>query len=82
MSHFSLGNVSTTIVPMSDRWEKELEVNGKRYTAVLLRRPFREGLEVYVECGGTVISVPELGLGEAALLEKLRLLIEEHLRKE
>jgi hypothetical protein len=63
---------------MSEQWERELVVNGERYTAVFLRRPFREGLEVYVECNGTVISVPELGLGEAALLEKVRQLIEEH----
>lgn len=61
------------------RWDRELEVEGKFYTAVFFRRPFREGLEVYVECEGTTLSVPELGLGEAALLEKARELIRKHL---
>jgi hypothetical protein len=66
---------------MNERWERKILVDGERYIAVFIRRPFREGLEVYVDCHGATLSVPELGLGEAALLEKVSELIREHLRK-
>jgi hypothetical protein len=66
---------------MSERFERDVVVDGKRYIAVFIRRPFREGLEVYVECEGVTLSVPELGLGEAALVEKVGALIREYLRK-
>jgi hypothetical protein len=47
------------------------------YEAVFVRRPFREGLEVRVECDGELLSVAELGLGEAALVERITALIRE-----
>jgi hypothetical protein len=64
---------------MEESWERTFEVDGREYTARFIRRPFREGLEVYVQCDGVTLSVPELGLGEAALIERASKLVREQL---
>jgi hypothetical protein len=66
---------------MEETWERTFEVEGRSFVAVFIRRPFREGLEVYVECDGVTLSVPELGLGETALLEKATALVKAQLAK-
>jgi hypothetical protein len=63
------------------RWVREIEVEGKIYTATFIKRPFREGIEVRIETPWGVISVAELGLGEQALLEKAQALIEAELHR-
>jgi len=47
-----------------------------QYKAVFSRRPFREGLEVTVVVGESTIRVAELGLGEKALLLKVKSIID------
>jgi hypothetical protein len=66
---------------MEESWERTFEVDGRVFTARFLRRPFREGLEVYVDCDGVMLSVPELGLGEAALIERASSLVKEQLAR-
>jgi hypothetical protein len=52
---------------------KRFKHHGISYVAVFKKRPFREGLEVSVTLpSGSVLSVGELGLGEKALIEKLK----------
>ncbi len=55
-----------------ERFTKRFSHRGVRYLAVFYRRPFREGLEVSLEVRGKTIRVGELGLGERALIEKLK----------
>jgi hypothetical protein len=65
-----------------ERRIRVIEVAGRHFEAECIRRPFREGLEVRIELpGGEVLSVAELGLGEAALIEKARALILEWLSR-
>ena len=52
--------------------KKRFSHRGIKYTALIKERPFREGLEVEVNCGDSVIHVAELGLGERALIERLK----------
>ena len=60
-------------------WTKEIDVDGVVFQAILIRRPFREGLEVRIELPSGTISVAELGLGEQALLEKATQLVRAEL---
>lgn len=60
-------------------WTTDIEVDGSIFQAVVVRRPFREGLEVRVELPSGTISVAELGLGERALLEKATELVRAEL---
>ena len=55
-----------------DRWSVPFEVDGVSYEAHFSRRPFREGCEVTVQVGDEVIRLGDLGLGEQALIERLR----------
>ena len=55
-----------------ERYSKRFSYRGQRYTARFYRRPFREGLEVSIQIGSKTIRVGELGLGEKALIEKLK----------
>lgn len=64
-----------------ERWFRQIEVNGVEYRAEFVRRPFREGLEVRVELPDETITIAELGLGELALLERARSLINEKIKK-
>ncbi len=65
---------------MSDEcWTREIEVQGRSYLATFIKRPFREGIEVRIDTPWGVISIAELGLGEQALVEKARSLIEAEL---
>ena len=59
-----------------ERYTKRFQHRGVRSTAVFLRRPFREGLEVTVTVGDATIRVAELGLGERALIARLKALID------
>jgi len=61
----------------ADEWEREIEVDGSVYRVTFIKRPFREGLEVRVPTAEGVISVAELGLGEQALLEKVKSLLKK-----
>lgn len=60
-----------------EEWEREIEVEGAVYRVTFIKRPFREGLEVRVPTAEGAISVAELGLGERALLEKVKSLIKK-----
>ena len=64
-----------------ERWSREIEVQGKSYSAIFVKRPFREGIEVRIDTPWGLLSLAELGLGEHALLEKARALIEAELLK-
>lgn len=60
-----------------ETYSKNFSHNGKSYNAVFIKRPFREGLEVSVEIEkDKVLRVGELGLGELALIERLKAEIE------
>lgn len=59
----------------SEEWQREIEVEGRVYLVTFVKRPFREGLEVRVDTPDGTISVAELGLGEQALLEKVKSLL-------
>jgi hypothetical protein len=61
----------------ADEWDREIEVEGRVYRVTFIKRPFREGLEVRVETSEGLISVAELGLGEQALLEKVKSLLKK-----
>jgi hypothetical protein len=54
------------------RRQREIEVAGQKYQVTFIQRPFREGLEVEVACGDEILRFAELGLGEEAVLEKIR----------
>jgi hypothetical protein len=45
---------------------------GREFEAIVIKRPFREGLEVKLEVDGKVIHLAELGLGEKAIVERLK----------
>jgi hypothetical protein len=62
-----------------EKFSRRFQHKKKRYTAVFLRRPFREGLEVSVKLGDQTLRVAELGLGEKALLLRLKGLIDSAL---
>jgi len=59
----------------ASEWSREIEIDGVVYQAVFLKRPFREGLEVRVTLPDETIAVAEMGLGENALLERVRAII-------
>lgn len=65
---------------MEEVWTKSFEVEGRRFQAVCMRRPFREGFEVHVEVDGDVLTFAEFGYGDTALLEKARAMVEKYLR--
>ncbi len=65
---------------VEERWVRKLEVSGRIFEVVFFRRPFREGLEVHVDVDGEVLSIAELGFGETALLERVRVAIVDHLK--
>lgn len=65
---------------VEERWTKFLEVSGRRFEVVFIRRPFREGIEVRIDVDGEVISIAELGFGETALLERAKTAIAELLK--
>lgn len=60
---------------IEDDWTETLEVDGLRFQAHFVRRPFREGVEVRIKTSQGVITIAELGFGERALLEKARSVI-------
>lgn len=60
---------------------REVIHDGVRYTLKYRSRPFREGKEVSVVVGDVEIKVGELGLGERALEERVRALIEAELKR-
>ena len=62
-----------------ERFTRRFQHRNKRYTAVFIRRPFREGLEVSVKVGQETLRVAELGLGEKALVLRLKGLIDSAL---
>ena len=64
---------------MEEVWTKKVEVQGREFEIVCMRRPFREGLEVHVDVDGTTLTIAELGYGESALMERIRAAIVEHL---
>jgi len=64
-----------------ESWKRSIDVQGVPFTLIFLRRPFREGLEVRIETPWGLVSVPELGLGEQALLERARALLESELAR-
>lgn len=55
-----------------ETWIKRFQHQKVQYVAEFIRRPFREGLEVRTRIGKKTISISELGLGEQALLRKLK----------
>jgi hypothetical protein len=59
----------------ASEWSRELEIDGVVYRAVFIKRPFREGLEVLVTLPEQTISVADMGLGENALLERIRAIL-------
>lgn len=66
----------------AERWVRTIEVAGQSFEAECIRRPFREGIEVRIALpDGEVLSVAELGLGERALLEKAKALLEASLER-
>ncbi|MFN4897107.1 MAG: hypothetical protein ACK5GN_14320 [Pseudomonadota bacterium] len=56
----------------AQEWTREIEVDGKSYLVHLVKRPFREGLEVRIDLPGGTLRVAEMGLGEQALTEKIK----------
>jgi hypothetical protein len=56
-------------------WGQTIELEGMRFKAQFVQRPFREGIEVRIKTSAGVVTVAELGFGEQALLEKARSLI-------
>jgi hypothetical protein len=56
----------------ASEWARDVEIDGITYRAIFIKRPFREGLEVRVALPDGTVSVAELGLGETALLERVR----------
>ncbi len=66
----------------AERWVRTIEVAGQDFEAECIRRPFREGIEVRIALpDGEVLSVAELGLGERALIEKAKALLQESLER-
>lgn len=55
--------------------EKTIVVDGVEFKAHLVKRPFREGVEVRIETSEGVITLAELGLGDRAMLERAAALI-------
>lgn len=64
-----------------ESWHRNFQHRGVTYCAEFVKRPFREGIEVSVEIDGSVIRIAELGLGEQALLHRLKFEIDSVLRK-
>lgn len=66
---------------MEESWSEVIEVDGRRVTVTYMRRPFREGLEVRIECDGQEWSCGELGFGltevRARVIEEARRLLSE-----
>jgi hypothetical protein len=58
-----------------DSIEKTISVDGLVFRAHLVKRPFREGVEVRIETSQGVVTLAELGLGERAMLERAAALI-------
>lgn len=56
-------------------WVRELEVDGRVYRALFIKRPFREGIEVRVEGPDGTLCISEMGLGEQALLQRIQSLL-------
>ncbi|WKZ56639.1 MAG: hypothetical protein QY326_07880 [Bdellovibrionota bacterium] len=65
-----------------ESWQKHFQHRGVTYCAEFVKRPFREGIEVSVEVDGTVIRFAELGLGEQALIHRLKFEIDSFLRNQ
>ena len=59
---------------------KKIKIGDREFIARFIQRPFREGLEVEVDVDGRTIRVGELGLGEEALINKVRAEIEKTLK--
>lgn len=55
---------------------KWFQHRGRRYRVTFIRRPFREGLEARMLFEGRELRVAELGLGERALILRLKALID------
>jgi hypothetical protein len=62
---------------MEESWSELFEIDGREVTVTFVRRPFREGLEVRIECDGQEWSCGELGYG----LTEVRERVAEEVRK-
>ena len=58
-----------------ESWSETIEVDGVRFQAQFVYRPFREGVEVRIKTSEGVLSIAELGFGERAMIEKARSVI-------
>ncbi len=56
-------------------WSQTIELDGMKFEAEFIQRPFREGIEVRIKTSQGIVRIAELGLGERALVEKARSLI-------
>jgi len=65
-----------------ESWIKKFQYRKIPYVAEYIRRPFREGLEIRTRVGKKTISISELGLGEKALLQKLKFELSKHLDRQ
>jgi hypothetical protein len=52
--------------------QREIIINGETVTVTFIKRPFREGIEAKVTLGDRTVTIAELGLGEQALIERIR----------
>jgi len=53
-------------------WQREIIINGAPVVITFIKRPFREGIEAKVTLGDKTVTLAELGLGEQALIERIR----------
>jgi hypothetical protein len=60
---------------VDEEWPQVIEVDGVRFQAQFVSRPFREGIEVRIKTSQGIISIAELGLGERAIREKCAALV-------
>ena len=52
--------------------QRDIIINGETVTVTFIKRPFREGIEAKVTLGDKTVTIAELGLGEQALIERIR----------
>lgn len=56
----------------AERWKRTICVGSESFEVEFCQRPFREGLEVTAVVDGERVHFGELGLGEAAVCERLQ----------
>jgi len=64
----------------AENWSKRFTHLGREFKAHFRKRAFREGLEVSLEVEGQTLRIAELGLGEKAIIEKLKAQIDKILK--